>query len=255
MHCIEIKDLNVCYGSVCALENINLKIKTGEFLAIIGPNGGGKTTFLKSLIGSLKPTSGEVLIKGNMPIGYVSQFTFFDRAFPINVLDVVLIGRLKNKIKLFHRYSKKDVKYAESIMKSLGILNLKNRQISQLSGGQMQKVLIARALATNPKILILDEPTASLDSKTKKEIYEILYKLKGEKTVIIVTHEVENITSYIDSIAYINKELKHYGQSKNIDNSLIKKGYGDSLKLHLKQKAILKKIEKFRKDKKDENII
>ncbi|WP_432404071.1 metal ABC transporter ATP-binding protein [Wukongibacter sp. M2B1] len=238
MYDIEIKDLSVYYGSVCALQNINLKVKSKEFLGIIGPNGGGKTTLLKVLLRLLKPTTGSISIKGSQPIGYVPQFAFFDRSFPISVLDVILMGRLPKKIKLFQRYSAKEKKHAEEIMEELGILELKNRQIKQLSGGQLQKVLIARALITDPKILMLDEPTASLDSKAKKEIYEMLDKLNREKTILIVTHEMEEIVSYIDSLVYVNKTLDNYGNDLELKDKLISKVYGLPAETSVKDKII-----------------
>lgn len=214
MYDIEVNDVSVNYDLVCALQGIDLKVKSKEFIAIIGPNGGGKTTLLKVLLGLLNPTSGSVLIKGNNPIGYVSQFTFFDRKFPINVFDVVLTGRLSKNNKLFHKHTIEDKKCAENIMDKLGILEFKKRQIGQLSGGQLQKVLIGRALITNPKILILDEPTASLDVGAKKEIYEILRELNRDKTILIVTHEMEEIYPYIHKIAYLNKTLRFYGKKE-----------------------------------------
>ncbi|MBF8984246.1 ABC transporter ATP-binding protein [Lutibacter sp. B2] len=231
MYDIEINDVSVNYGPICALQNINLKVKSKEFLGIIGPNGGGKTTLIKALLGLLKPTIGSISIKGNHTIGYVPQFTFFDRNFPINVLDVILMGRLPKKISLFHRYSAKDKKRAEEIMDKLGILEFKNRQIGQLSGGQLQKVLIGRALITDPKILILDEPTASLDTKTKKEIYEILKMLNEDKTILIVSHDIEELFSYIDSVTYINKKLHYHKNDSSLNHEDIKKSCGYSVKL------------------------
>lgn len=227
MYDIEIKDLSVYYDSVSALQNVSLNISDKEFLGLIGPNGGGKTTFLKVLIGLLEPTTGTITINADSPIGYVPQFIFFDRKFPISVMDVVLMGKLPNKIKWFQSYSNKDKQCAERVMDQLGILDFKDRQIGQLSGGQLQKVLIARALVTEPKILILDEPTASLDSKTKKEIYEMLKKLNKHKTIIIASHDMGDIFSYIDSAAYINKTLSYYkNDTKSSDEILCKmQGY------------------------------
>ncbi|WP_099189436.1 metal ABC transporter ATP-binding protein [Tepidibacter mesophilus] len=207
MNNIEIKNLSVSYGSVCALKDINLKIGSREFLGITGPNGAGKSTLLKVLLGIIEPTSGSISLKDNMSIGYVPQFTSFDRNFPITVLDVILMGKLSNRIKLFKRYSKAEIDRARNIMDKLDILKFEKRQIGQLSGGQLQKVLIARALMTNPEILVLDEPTASLDFKAKTEIYEMLSKIKEEKTIIIVTHDMEEVVSYTDRVVYLNKGL------------------------------------------------
>lgn len=220
MYDILVKNLSVYYGPVCALQNINLRIKKNELLVITGPNGGGKTTLLKVLLGMLQPTSGHVLIDQNVPIGYVPQFVFFDRDFPINTFDAILMARLPKKIKLFQSYLSEDKKKAESIMDKLGILELKKRQIGQLSGGQLQKVLIARALIRDPEVLILDEPTSNLDFKVKEEIYKILPVLKENMTILIVSHEMKEILPYVDSIAYVNKILNYY--ENNIDFQKIK---------------------------------
>lgn len=216
MYDIEIQDLSVNYGSVCVLKNINLRVKSKEFLGIIGPNGGGKTTLLKVLLRHIKSTTGTISIKKGKTIGYVPQFALFDRSFPISVLEVILMGKLPPKINMFQKYSAQDKTDAQEIMKLLGILKLKNRQISQLSGGQLQKVLIARALMTDSKILLLDEPTASLDSESKKEIYKILNQLNEDKTILIVTHEMEDICLYVDRVVYVNKTLDDYGNDTKL---------------------------------------
>lgn len=251
MYDVEIKDLSVYYGSVCALQHIDLRIKSKEFLGIIGPNGGGKSTLLKVLLKLIKPTTGTISIKGSEPIGYVPQFAYFDRSFPINVLDVILMGKLSKKIRWFKKYSTEDIKHAEKIMEKLGILEFKNRQIKQLSGGQLQKVLIARALITDPKILILDEPTSSLDSKTKKEIYEILNKLNKEKTILIVTHEMEDVFPYIDRIAYVNKTLHCYRNTLELKHKAVEEEYGYPEQLIAKQEIIHRELASHREEKND----
>lgn len=251
MYDVEVKDLSVYYGSVCALQNIDLKIKSKEFIGIIGPNGGGKSTLLKVLLRLIKPTTGSISIKGREPIGYVPQFAFFDRSFPINVLDVILMGKLPKKIKWFRKYSAEDINHAEKIMEKLGILEFKTRQIKQLSGGQLQKVLIARALITDPKILVLDEPTSSLDSKTKKEIYNMLNKLREEKTIIIVSHEMEDILPYIDSIAYVNRTLEYYKNDLESGHGIVEKMCGFPDKLIVKEEIIHRELASHREDRDD----
>jgi zinc transport system ATP-binding protein len=213
MNAVEIQNLNLNYSDLNVLKDINITIKDKEFTAIIGPNGGGKTTLLKIILGLIKPSSGKVKVYGKTSsykknlIGYVPQFTKFEKNFPINVIDVVLMGRLKYGRKIFQKYSKKDIDIAENIMKSLGIYELKDRQIGQLSGGQMQKVLIARALCMEPKLLLLDEPTASIDIKSKNSIYSLLKDLNKDITIIIVTHDTGTIFSYTDRVFYLNKTL------------------------------------------------
>ncbi|MGO1527614.1 MAG: metal ABC transporter ATP-binding protein [Senegalia sp. (in: firmicutes)] len=231
MNIIEVNNLTVNYGSVTALDNINIKIKKGEFLGIIGPNGGGKTTLLKSLLGLIKPTAGEVKINNKKPIGYVPQFSNFDRNFPIKVLDVILLGKLKGKIKFLHKFKKEEVKRAEEIMESLNILEFKDRQISQLSGGQLQKVLIARALIMDPEIMILDEPTASLDANAKTDIYNLLKKLNEDKTVIVVSHDIGVINSYIDTVACLNKTMHYHGDDTKLGKETLENVYGCPVEL------------------------
>lgn len=218
MYDLIVKDVSVYYDSVCALENIDLKVEEKDFLAIVGPNGGGKSTLLKVLLGLLKPHKGDVEVKGNVPIGYVPQFTAFDKKFPVSVLDVVLMGKLKKPLRFFHKYKKEEIESVENIMEILGVKKFKDRQISQLSGGQMQKVLIARALATNPKILLLDEPTASLDSEAKLEIYELLARLNKKMTVVVVSHDLGIISSYAKNVACLNRKLQYIDQSKVKNN-------------------------------------
>lgn len=225
MYDIEIKNVSVYYDNVCALKDVNLKVKKGEFLGIIGPNGGGKTTLLKLILGLIKPSSGNINIKRNMPIGYVPQFSFFNKHFPVKVLDVVLMGQLKKSLKLFHRYTEEDIKKADKIMEQLGILGFRDRQFGQLSGGQLQKVLIARALTVEPGILLLDEPTANLDAQSKTEIYELLKKLNKHITIVLVSHDMGAISSYVDTIACLNQKLYYHGEAK-LSNNTIEKVYG-----------------------------
>jgi zinc transport system ATP-binding protein len=228
---VEINNLSVQYNNISVLSNINLSVAENDFLAIIGPNGGGKSTLIKTILGIIKPQLGTIRIFGqtpekcNVPIGYVPQFSSFSRDFPIKVIDVVMTGRLTGKISLFHRYTDMDNKVVENLMEKLDIIHLKNRQIGQLSGGQLQKVLIARALATEPKLLLLDEPTASVDNDSKTEIYEFLKVVNQFTTIILVTHDIAAISSYIKNIACLNKELYYHGELE-LDNNIIKKTFG-----------------------------
>ncbi|WP_077368632.1 metal ABC transporter ATP-binding protein [Anaerosalibacter sp. Marseille-P3206] len=231
MNAIEIEDLSVDFNNINVLKDINLTIEDKEFVAIIGPNGGGKTTLLKTILGLVKPKRGKIKIYGSKPldksrsIGYVPQFTKFEKTFPIDVFDVVLMGRLKSNIKFFHRYSKEDIEYAKNIMNMLDIFELKDRQIGQLSGGQLQRVLIARALCTEPKLLLLDEPTASLDEQSKNNIYSILRELNKKMTILIVTHDGGFVFSYIDKIACLNQKLFYHGEPE-LNKDIIDKVYG-----------------------------
>ncbi|MFD3155503.1 metal ABC transporter ATP-binding protein [Haloimpatiens sp. FM7330] len=231
---IVIKNLSTYYDNVCALSNINLTVKEKDFLAILGPNGGGKSTLLKNLLGLVKPSKGSIKIMGKdlkkckNTIGYVPQFSKFDKKFPISVLDTVLCGTLNNTKNFFHTYTKENRKFVSNILKQLNLYEFKNRQIGQLSGGQLQRVLIARALAVNPKILILDEPTASLDVNSKSQIYSILKDLNKTKTIIIVSHDINDISSYVNSIACLNKQLYYHGNPESNDK-MIEHIYGYSI--------------------------
>lgn len=231
MKAISVTGVNVFYDQVQALENIDLEVEDKEFLGVLGPNGAGKSTLLKLILGLVKPTTGEVRIFGSRVeekrdiLGYVPQGANFNQQFPISVLDVVLMGRLENKLQLFKSYSQADKEKAVSLLKKLEIYELKDRQIGQLSGGQLQKVLIARALAVEPEILLLDEPTASIDTETKTEIYSLLKKLNQEMTVVIVTHDMSAVSSYFDSIACLNQTLYYHGE-KELDKKTVNQVYG-----------------------------
>lgn len=228
---VEIRELSIYYGSTCALNNINLNIKKRDFLGVIGPNGGGKTTLLKAMLGFIKPKSGSILVNGKcLPltkekIAYVPQYTKFDRSFPIKVIDVVLMGLL-DKSKLFlHKYSKKDHEIALKVMEQLELSDLRERQIGQLSGGQLQKVLIARSLVHKPNILLLDEPTASMDARARTNIYKILQDLNQEITIVVVTHDTSFISSHIKTIACLNQQLYYHGEPA-LDEALVQQIYG-----------------------------
>jgi len=226
---IRLDDVWVKYRDLTILEEINLSVQNLDFLGIIGPNGGGKTTLLKVILGLIKPTRGNVTVLGNPPeksrrfIGYVPQITQFDREFPVTVLDVVLMGRLGRK-GLLGKYGEKDKKVAYKALESVEMLEFKDKQVGKLSGGELQRVLLARALASDPRILLLDEPTASIDEPTKTELYELLKNLNQKITIILVSHDIGVISSYVDKIACLNKRLFYHG-SKEIKRETIEKTY------------------------------
>lgn len=217
MNVLECKGLSVWYNDVCALENIDLSVAAGDLLGIIGPNGGGKTTLLKAILGLLAPTAGTVTVFGQpagtagRSLGYVPQVSRFDRSFPITVMEVALMGRLPARLSPRFGFSHHDRELAEYWLDKLGLISLKNRQIGQLSGGQLQRVLIARALAVEPKLLLLDEPTASVDVNTKEQIYTLLQQLNLTMTIVVVTHDLETITKNLHTIAYLNQALLYHG--------------------------------------------
>ncbi|SFL58084.1 metal ABC transporter ATP-binding protein [Halanaerobium salsuginis] len=230
-YAVEVENITVKYGGIEALKNVTLKVDKGAFLGIIGPNGGGKTTLLKVILGLVEPISGQVKVFGQSlkqaadKIGYVPQISEFDRNFPISVLDVVLMARLGGKFSLFHKYSKADIAKARDILAELNLSQLADRQIGQLSGGQLQRVLIARGLAVEPEILLLDEPTANVDASSTSQIYTLLKRLNQTKTIIVVTHDMAAVSSYFDSLACLNSKLYHHG-GKEIDQEITEQVFG-----------------------------
>jgi zinc transport system ATP-binding protein len=226
---VRLENVWVYYDSIPVLEAINLSVKSNDFLGIIGPNGGGKTTLLKVILGLIKPSRGKVTVLGTSPeqgrkqIGYISQFNLFDHDFPISAFEVVLMGRY-NQSGLLPRYSKEDKKAATEALKTVEMLDYKDRQIGRLSGGQQQRVFIARALATNPKLLLLDEPTASIDSSMQAEFYELLDKLKEKMAIVLVSHDVSAVSIYVSEIACLNHQLFYHG-SKEVSAEELEKTY------------------------------
>lgn len=211
---LEIKDLNYSVNGRTVLKDINLSLDKKDYLAVIGPNGGGKSTLLKLILGILKPDTGNVKIFGNPPekarkfMGYLPQTVVFDHDFPIDVFETVLTGRYKG---LFKGYTPRDKKAVKDVLEEVGMLKYRNRQISRLSGGQMQRVFIARALVRNPRILLLDEPMASIDPEMQHSFYKLLSKLQERMTIILVSHDVGAVSTQVNKIACLNKKLFYHG--------------------------------------------
>ena len=226
---IELKDVWMSYEDNIVLESIDLAIKDHDFLAIIGPNGGGKSTLLKVILGLIKPDKGSVMLLGKAPhktrkhIGYVPQYISSNLDFPISVWDVVLMGRI-GMMAPFKSYRKEDKQAAREALQVVDMFEFKDRQISELSGGQRQRVFIARALVNKPKLLMLDEPSAGIDSKRQKEFYDLLNKLKKEIAIIMVTHDLSAVSVYVDKIACLNRKL-HYHDSKNLSPHDLEEAY------------------------------
>ena len=205
MKILSIKNLNFAYNNELVLENINLNYDDKDFLAIIGPNGGGKSTLVKLILGLIKSKNVDLALK-KQAIGYVPQSIFSNENFPICTLELVLMGLLDSK--KFGFYSKKDKEKALNALEKVGLAEFANKKVSDLSGGQRQKAFIARALVSECKLLILDEPTASLDSKSSVEIFELLNNLhKNGIGIIMVCHDINLVLAYADQIAYLNKEF------------------------------------------------
>lgn len=202
---MKVEGLGVRFGELKVLEDVSMTIGEQEFIALIGENGTGKTTLMRCLLGLLEPTEGHINSEDDLEIAYVPQVANFDKEFPITVHQVILSGGLRKKMKLFYQYSREDKQQAKRVMNDLGIEELAKRNLSTLSGGQLQKVLIARGLLSRPKILMLDEPTASVDDKMTEEIFALLKKISKERTVVIISHDDQRIKRYVDKIYTIKK--------------------------------------------------
>lgn len=226
---IDLKDIWVNYDGVRVLESVTLKVKDKDFLAIIGPNGGGKSTLLKVILGLIKPDRGTVKLLGGKPgdmrkyVGYVPQYHSSNLDFPITVCDVVLMGRLSHKGPL-QRYNEEDRQAANDALDTVGMLDFKERQIGELSGGQKQRVFIARSLVTDPKLLILDEPSTGIDSKAQKDFYELLNKLKSQIAIVMVTHDISAISVYVDKVGCLNRKF-HYHDDKELSQHDLEVSY------------------------------
>ena len=221
---ISARDLSVAYGSIEAIENISFDIKKGEFVCIIGPNGGGKTTLINTMLGFLKKSGGKVEILGDSVkkaysyVGYVPQNALADRNFPITVKQVVNTAFLKKGLHPFKKISDCEKKDAELILKKVGLENYAQRHISQLSGGEYQRLLIARALASKPQILFLDEPTANVDIASQQNIFELLLQLNKEGlTVVMVTHDLSAALK-AQKIICVSRELIYCGKPEINDD-------------------------------------
>lgn len=213
---ITVEKLSVSYGKIKALSDINLTVKKGEYLGIIGPNGGGKTTLLSAILGLVKKDGGHIEIAGGTSsIGYVPQNAMLSRSFPITALETVMTAFLKKGLHPFFRVTDESKTFAESCLDRVGLLSLADRSIDALSGGELQRLLIARALASKPEILMLDEPTASVDPASREKIYSLLSSLNKEgMTVVMVTHDLFAISSSVEQIACLNKTLVYHGESQ-----------------------------------------
>lgn len=226
---VHIENLSVYYGQTSAIADVCLDVADREYLGVIGPNGGGKSTLLKAILGLVPVSSGAVRIYGESPmrnrslVGYVPQFAAMDKLFPITVTEVVLTGCLKPGLSPLFRFSSKNKRDVFRLLEQVGIAGLANRRISDLSGGEFQKMLIARALARKPRLLLLDEPTASVDAVSRNQIYSLLAELNKNMTIILVTHDLLAISSQVHRLACLNRHLVYHGEpqlTEHVVNSL-----------------------------------
>ncbi len=226
---IEVRDVTFGYGREVVLDHVSLAIQPRDFLAIIGPNGGGKTTLIKVILGLLRPWSGEVIVRSPKGrLGYVPQFSTFDRSFPLRVSDVVLMGKLGRR-GLVRRYTKEDREDVERILERLRLKDIALSHVSGVSGGQLQRVLIARALAGDPEALFLDEPTASIDAESREVLREILEELNRSIPIVVITHDLTSLSTLATHIACINRRLFDHGAE--IDQHALEEVYGCPVEL------------------------
>ena len=215
MNAIEIKNLTVAYGENIALENLNLDIEEGSLMALVGPNGAGKSTLIKTILKFLKQITGEIKINGKT-LAYVPQRNSVDWDFPTTLFDVVEMG-CYGRVGLFKRVNKEEKQKVLKAIEQVGMLDFKDRQISELSGGQQQRAFIARALVQEADIYLMDEPFQGVDSTTEKSIVDILKKLKLEgKTLIVVHHDLQTVPTYFETVTFINKSVIASGKVKEV---------------------------------------
>jgi zinc transport system ATP-binding protein len=248
---IEIENLSFSYNGAPVLENVTVRIDRFDYVSAVGPNGGGKTTLLKLILGLLKPNRGTIRVLGRSPeqarsrIGYVPQYFQFDSQFPIRVLDVVLMGRLHGSGQI-GRYRRSDREAAVQALGEVGLPDVGHRPFSELSGGQRQRILIARALATHPELLLLDEPTAHIDAAAQEELVRFLHDLNQRLTVIMVTHDVGFISSYVKSVMCVNRRVVMH-PTQEITGAIICELYGADVRhidhRHTKPPATGEKID------------
>jgi zinc transport system ATP-binding protein len=230
MSALKIENVSFSYGETPILTNVSLDLPDGEFLAVIGPNGGGKSTLLKIILGILEKSSGNIKIFDREPhkaaglIGYVPQDVSASRGFPISAFQVAMMGRMRLKGR-FASADKADNDKVHSVMKYLEVDHLADSPIDNLSGGQRQRVFIARALAMEPKMLFLDEPTSSVDTKGQKDLFDRLQELNKTITIVVVSHDLSIIPRYATSVACINNSL-HFHNAPEVTPEMLKMAYG-----------------------------
>ena len=228
---ISINNLWAGYEADTILEDINFDMFQDDFVGLVGPNGGGKTTLIRVILGLIKPEKGTISVMGQEPargrkhIGYVSQFQVEDKHFPISVWDVVAMGRLRSNLVRNFRLLPGDKEAIETALEETGMADFRKRTINELSGGQRQRVYISRALATEPKILLLDEPTSSVDSHSSNQRYDLLTELNDHIAILLISHDLTAISSSVKTIGCINRRLVYQG-NKELTAEMIEVGYG-----------------------------
>jgi zinc transport system ATP-binding protein len=222
MKAIEIKDMSFSYGNTPVLDQVTFSVEEGDFLGIIGPNGGGKTTLMKLILGLLKPTSGSIRLFGKkvpshkIKVGYVPQNTNYNIEFPITVEECVslgLVGEKKNKETIHHA------------LERVQMIDYRAKRLGELSGGERQRVLVARSLVSSPRILFLDEPSSNIDSAGQENLFQLLYDLNKTMTLVVVSHDLMALSNHIKSVACVNRTV-HYHPESEITEDMMESMYG-----------------------------
>lgn len=227
---LKIEDMWAGYDGDPVLEDIQFEMFDGDYVGIIGPNGGGKTTLIKVILGLLPVMRGNVRVLGQSPeqardrLGYVPQVSRTDRDFPISVWDVVRMGREKAGFFAKRRLSANDKQAIEQALDQADVLDLAKRSFNELSGGQRQRVLIARALATNPEILVLDEPTANVDGQSTARLYDLLAELNQSLSILLISHDLMAISTHVKTIACVNRRMVYHNE-KVLTQEMMALGY------------------------------
>lgn len=232
---IELRDVSFTFGGPPILCGVNLRIEPLDFVCALGPNGGGKTTLLRLILGLLQPTSGSVRLFGGSPeenrsrVGYMPQHTHFDPQFPVTALDVVLMGRVCGP-RALGRYGRADREIADHALREVGLGEHRRRPFAALSGGQRQRALIARALACEPELLLMDEPSANLDAGMQDEFHELLTNLNQRLTLVVVSHDVGFVSRYVKTVVCVNRHARLHTTGE-ITAEVISELYGRNMRL------------------------
>lgn len=228
---VEMRGVSFRYDADPVLQDVNLVVEPGDFACIIGPNGGGKSTLLRLMLGLIEPSAGGVRLFGGRPrgarqrIGYMPQHVYVDRQFPVSALDVVLMGRLRG----MGPYRQQDRDAARKALEQVGLTPHARKRFAALSGGQRQRALIARALASEPEVLMLDEPTASLDMAAEDEIYALLRDLNTRHTIIVVSHDVGFVSQYVRKAICVNRTV-HVHTAEQLSHEVMQTLYGRAVR-------------------------
>lgn len=216
----EMFSLSASYGANLVLQDVNFKVNENDFIGVIGPNGGGKTTLLRVILGLLKPVTGKMVFNGDLlngnSIGYLPQMSTGDINYPVTVTDIILSGLMIRK-GIISRMSASDKKKADTVIDELGLSGMSESTLNELSGGQMQRVFLGRAIIGDPKLLLLDEPGNFVDTTFENDFYEKLKDLNSRMAILMVSHDVGTISAHIKSFACVNRSL-HYHPSHEITN-------------------------------------